>query len=216
MNRINLDGTPYMWGLLGTKPAAPGEPLRESAWEVVDGGSGHGLVLRGTASGDANLPTEAFRGDRGWINDLGEYDWMDYYVQADVRLESANAEAGVCLRVAPDDNAPYGDRFYELHLEALSETQGVLQFRYRYYNPLSSSWVLYAPPEWPLVLVQNPTQWHAIAIEAIENGFQCYLDGTLGIAVTDYSPAAYQDGLVGLWVDGDAALFDNVTVLDLR
>ncbi|KPL09359.1 hypothetical protein AMJ85_06790, partial [candidate division BRC1 bacterium SM23_51] len=71
-----------MWGLVGEDPTSP----VLSAWEVVDGGSGHGKVLKGTAS---SIGTEAFRGDRGWINDPTETDYMDYSVQADVKLESA-------------------------------------------------------------------------------------------------------------------------------
>jgi len=141
-------------------------------------------------------------------------------VQADVKLQSASAEAGLCLRIAPDDNAPYGDRFYELHLIGDADPQQPgqqpkLQFRYRYYQP-GYGWQWYRPVEWSWGPVQDPTGWHTLAVVAIENTFECYLDGTLRITVTDYSPAAYQDGLVGLWVESNAALFDNVVVLDLR
>jgi len=64
----------------------------------------------------------------------------------------------------------------------------------------------------------NPQDdWHTIAVEAVSNitetTFNCYLDGDYKFAATS---SAYRDGLVGLWVESDAALFDNVKVLDLR
>ena len=197
-NHINIGGTPFMWGLLGESASG------ESAWEVVDGGSGHGKVLKGTALTTSSA--EAFRGDRGWINDSTETDYMDYWVQADVKLESSSAEAGVCLRVKRHEIAPTGDRFYELHVNG---AQGLLQFRYRYYTPGY-------PWQWQVVdyrPVAIGTGWHTIAVHAIGDTFDCYFDGEYKFTATQSS---WKDGLVGLWVESESALFDNVKVLDLR
>ena len=207
MDHLDLDGTPYMWALLGEHPTED----NQSAWEVVNAGAAYGKVLKGTASGDNNHPTEAFRGDRSWINDQDEY--MNYRIQANVKLESSNAEAGVCLRVRKDESGGT-DRLYILQLTGGPPSELKL---------LARRWHAAFPPHWDWALLgymalPNPTQWHTIAMEAVDNGFQCYLDGNPNpvISASDSTPGRYYDGLVGLWVQTSAALFDNVVVLDLR
>jgi len=205
---INIGSTPYMWGLLGANPTTP----TQSAWEVVDGGGSHGKVLKGTAS---SMGTEAFRGDQGWINQPGENNYMNYFVQADVKLMSATDQAGVCLRVRPHyvsaGDPPHdvyvGDRLYELRLDA---HQAALEFRLRYY---SGGWPPIVLSSWSPV--PNPTQWHTLAVEAIDRTFKCYLDGDPNPKITADSPT-WMDGIVGLWVQSGEAVFDNVKVLDLR
>ena len=123
----------------------------------------------------------------------------------------------MCLRVCPyyitGPLPPYpdiyvGDRFYELHLDAW---QGLLLFQYRHYTGTEWAWeVLDSTP------LSNPAQWHTIAVEAVSDAytsFTCYLDGDYKFTATS---SAYKDGLVGLWVQSDVALFDNVKVLDRR
>jgi len=63
--------------------------------------------------------------------------------------------------------------------------------------------------------LSNPTDWHAVAVEAIGKTFNCYLDGALCFSAEDISDT-YRDGMVGLSVESGEALFDNVRVLDLR
>jgi len=205
MDHLDLDGTPYMWALKGVKPSST-----LPAWEVVNAGAAYGKVLRGTASGDPAFPTEAVRGDRSWINDEDEY--MNYRIQANVKLESTDAVAGLCLRVRKDDNGGT-NRLYILQLTGGAEPKLRLAAR-RWHSSFPPHW------EWdelPLgwVALPNPTQWHTIAMEAVDNRFQCYLDGLPCITTSDDHPP-YHDGLVGLWVETSAALFDNVLVLDLR
>jgi hypothetical protein len=198
-HHINISGTPFMWGLRGD-------------WAMVNDAN-RGIVLRGTASsGD----TEAFRGDEGWINKPGETSYMNYLVQADIKLQSATDKAGLCLRVADDEYYPgYGHRFYQLQIDGQN---GNLRLWDRYIYP-------YPVPHWEpeelgSVTLPNPTQWHTIAVEAIGdpvtgNSFKCYLDGDPSPCISATS-SRYSDGLVGLWVESGQALFDNVKVLDLR
>lgn len=197
-NHLNLDGTPFMWGLLGD-------------WQMALA-DGHGKVLKGTAGSSIGF-TEAFRGDPGWINKPGESSYMNYFVQADVKLLSATAAAGLCLRVAYDE-AGHGDRFYELHLNGV---QSELQLRRRVWvEGMPGHWDWERLGSWGL---SNPTGWHTIAVEAVNSPtppyltFKCYLDGVQHTVTRDWG---YPDGLVGLWVESGAALFDNVKVLDLR
>jgi len=74
MDHLNLDGKPFMWGLLGD-------------WQMVTNVQNQGRVLKGTRGtfGDAM----AFRGERSWT---------DYFAQADVKLEPG-AQAALCVRV---------------------------------------------------------------------------------------------------------------------
>lgn len=68
--------------------------------------------------------------------------------------------------------------------------------------------------------MDDPIGWHTIKVIAISNTFECYLDGNPSSCITatdnGLEEYRYKDGLVGLWVDGDSALFDNVKVVDLR
>jgi hypothetical protein len=198
-HHVNIGGTPFMWGLRGD-------------WAMVYDAQ-RGIVLRGTASGAAS---EAFRGDEGWINKPGETNYMNYRVEADIKLQSATDQAGLCLRVADPEGYPgYGHRFYQLQLDG---ENGNLRFWDRYIYP--SSPPQWAPEELGSVTLPNPTQWHTIAVEAVGDqvmgtSFKCYLDGDPTPCITATS-SRYSDGLVGLWVESGQALFDNVTVLDLR
>jgi hypothetical protein len=140
---------------------------------------------------------------------------MEYFVQADVKLESATAEAGLCLRVARDQNASAedaGDRFYELRLNG---PDGLLEFGYREYH-LAQGWLWW---QLDFTSVPNPhIQWHSIAIETDGDTFYCYRlnENPTVPCMTVPDVPRYIDGLVGLWVESNVALFDNVKVLDLR
>jgi len=189
----SLDGTPFMWSLL------PGD------WQLTTDPT-HGNVLKGTSPNN-DEPVEAFYGDWSWAKYDGVHK-MDYFVQADVNVESSSGAAGVYVRVA-DPSVDEG----RVYLLEINRAEGKLKFL-SHYNP---------GPGWSwndlvTTAVANPSGWHTVAVEAVGYNFKCYLDGTLRLTFTPSPPFPYYipTGRVGLRTENGTATFDNVKVVDLR
>lgn len=215
-NHIDLDGTPYMWALLGE-------------WEVAGPDSpddGQGKYLRGKCR-YTTRPAEAWRGEEGWTN---------YRVLVDVRLDTENAEANIYFRHAFERTSYYGDDFqyYTCVLTYEGQAQAKVQ--------LWKHWVHDQMPGlgWRLdPLLPSPVSitgfdrelWHTVevCVEEIAQGTQiaCYLDGEL---LTD--PPYIDDGTIGSFLPcgrvglavgkkeasgqgNEVVAFDNVVVLEL-
>lgn len=214
-NHIDLDGTPYMWALLGE-------------WEVAGPDSpddGQGKYLRGKCR-YTTRPAEAWRGEEGWTN---------YHVLVDVRLDTDNAQANIYFRHRYVDPYYYrGD--FEYYSWALS-----YEAPYQAKFQLWKHWVvdnLYGGWQYdsllPSAVIISPfdrQSWHLLEVRVrnIEQGveIECFLDGQLLIDPAYIDSGASGDplpsGRVGVAVQknensgaGDEIVsFDNVVVLDI-
>ena len=185
LDHLNLDGTPYMWGLLGK-------------WDVVDD-LDHGKVLKGTYRGP-NEP-RALR---------GESEWSHYRLEANMKID-AGADAGLVFRVLPAS----GDyQCYICYLKDNGNGTGELGIAARYASiwwPLDDVDLAGSPAnQWKAVAVEvtnvyNSGWWCQM---------KYYLNGALQHTATVQNPL-YPAGMIGLWVRQGSASFDNVTVSPL-
>lgn len=172
-NGLNPDGTPFLWGLLGD-------------WTIESDGS-HGNVF--TAAWDEALYPVAWCGNTIWQN---------YSIQAEIKLKTTSAKAGVLLRILP------GAGHYKCYVDKTLARFGL-------------TYVQYSPPAeqyWEIPSSFVVDQWYTIRVKAIASVFYCYL-GDSPTPLLTVTCTGSPTGSVGLQVDQGVASFDNVKVEEL-
>ncbi len=130
---------------------------------------------------------------------IGNPDWSDYDVTADVLIEKKGGFAFVLGRVGkisgPADSVPDG---YRLVL-----------------NNAASQWRLYAASD---LLASGPANaanntWHNLRLAMQGVSLRCYVDGAL---VTNYIDSTFINGMAGIGCDRRGAEFDNFALSEVH
>jgi len=130
---------------------------------------------------------------------IGDSEWTDYDVTADVLVETNNGNAFVMGRVGKLPG--FSDAIPRCYWLALNS--GTSEWELHSFTNL----LAFGSGAFPA------NSWHSLRLAMRGTSLSCYVDGTL---VTNVSDSAYSSGMAGVGCGWHAAQFDNFTVRQLH